>query len=510
MASITSILCVALVASLLCQSSALSIAWTGYQGDNQWTTQNNWYPNTVPSLNDDVTIDKGSVFVTIPTGVNSLIMGTNVDLPANLTLFHAFTIAASGQLQVKANGNLIVNSGLETVQGVVNIDGTFSFFAGYISGLWTINARGNGYFPFNGQRNIVAGSLTNQGNLYISGVVGLNQSATLVNNANIYATGSSQFMVFDKTNANFNSAQGTLTFTGTILRFQAPSSIATFILNSGNVEIYNQVTITNPMVIPAGSTVSSLGVASISFPTLSGAGAVVASGATTTFATINGISAVTAAGGNILFTQAATVGTFTVSGGTTTFGGNVYAATTNILGGILGGAGSVGGDSVNIESTGCNVGTTIMIPKIGTISKVSQLSFSSLGSLNVAGALAVNNAFNVTGPPGVVGVNISGTVNVAAGLTFFSQNINVFGQGAVNVMSSGNFKVSTATVHLNNITLAAGSNFWGSNSNLNVATITAAATVKASVGDYRLVCPDSCSQVVTPGGQSAQNFQFSG
>ena len=147
------------------------------------------------------------------------------------------------------------------IQGVVVIDGTLTFMSGCIAGDWTISTRGTGYFLGNGTKNIAAGSLTNQGILYISGVVGLNEWATLINNANIYASGSTQFMVFDNTTANVNSAGGTISFSGTILRFQAPASIATFVLNSGNVEIYNAVNITNPVTIPAGSTVSSLGAA---------------------------------------------------------------------------------------------------------------------------------------------------------------------------------------------------------------------------------------------------------
>jgi len=500
------------LAALAVTLEAAQIQWTGYANDNQWTTNNNWFPNSIPGPNDDVTIAKGTVYITIPTGVNSLDMGTDVDTPANLTLYHAFTVANNQALNVHANGNLIVNSGLEAITGTFNIDGTLTFNSGYLSGLWTISSRGTGYFPGEGQRNIAAGSLTNNGKLEISGIVGLNQSGVLINKGSIDATGSASFFVFDTSNANVDSSSGSLSFSGSIFRFQAPTKIGTFTLTSGNVEIYNQVTFANPLSIPSGSTVSSLGTASVSFPALSGGGAVVASGATTTFSALNGIAAVTAAGGAVSFTQAAQVGTLTISGGNINFGANVAGTTTNIQGGIIGGSGSVSGAAVNINTVGCNINTAILIPTAGTVTAGSLISFASSGSINVGGTLTIEKQFNVTGPAGVAGVNVSGTIAIASSETFFSQNIPVYGTGGLQIAQAGTFVVSTTQVQVAKVVLSQGSSFSGFNAALQIGSIAnAVATdaVLAVLGDYSLAATGQFENVRTPSSGTPQKFAFS-
>ncbi|CUI12789.1 membrane-associated protein, putative, partial [Bodo saltans] len=128
----------AIVAALAVATNAISISWTGYGNDNQWTNKVNWSPDQVPSTGDDVTIASGIVQVTIPTGVNSLVMGTSFNAPANLTVFQSFFIGTGG-LQVEGNGNLFINSGTAAVSGQVTIGGNLYFQSGQISGQWTIN-----------------------------------------------------------------------------------------------------------------------------------------------------------------------------------------------------------------------------------------------------------------------------------------------------------------------------------------------------------------------------------
>jgi hypothetical protein len=500
------------VVGLLGATDAASVLWTGYVNDNQWTTQNNWYPNTVPGPNDDVTIDKGTVFVTIPTGVQSIVMGTNVDTPANLTFYHAFAVGTGG-LQVKANGNLNVNSGLETITGTVSVDGTLTFLSGFISGVWTISSRGNGYFPGQGQRNIVAGSLTNAGTIQASGVIALNQSAQFVNNGNLNLYATTQFMVFDQSPAFFNSAQGTVNYNGgdasSVLRFQAPATLGTFNLNSGNMELYNVMTFTNALVIPAGSKVSALGNANTTFPAVSGAGTVIASGKLTTFTTLNNIATVIASGGQTQFTQGATATSVTLSGGQVIFGGNVVATNLLIQGGLLQGQGRISGSQVTISSVGANIGTTLVILNTLTIGQPSLVSFTSAGSLVIdAGATAnVANNLNVSGPANTGGIQNSGLINVAQGATLQSQNININGTGSLQV--AGSVSVSTCMLMLNNATISGSGNIQGSNTVLSLTTVqVASGFVVAKVADYTIQCPIYCFKVRTPDTQGAENFVF--
>ena len=487
------------LAALFVATQATSILWTGYVGDNQWTTQNNWYPNSVPGPNDDVTIEKGFVILTIPTGVNSLTIGTNIDQPANLTIYHAFAVGAGG-MNIKSNGNLVQDSGLETVTGNINIDGTWTFNSGYASGVWTISSRGQAFFPGGGQRNLIAGAVVNQGTLTASGTIGLNMSAVLQNSGNMYGTDTLQIMVFDSSTANFNSARGAISFNGKLLSFQAPSIIGTITINAGDVSCYSMTTFSKNITIPKGSTLSTLGNANVTFMSgISGDGAITASGATTNIGPIN-IASMTIAGGNTFLTKGVQAGSLTLNGGTSDFAGNAIAQSITLGGGIIKGQGSITAiGNAYISTTGANLATAFAIAGQGTVTGVSLVTLTSSGSLTVkaGGSFSISTDFNITGPSGNGGFQNNGNTSVAA--TFITQNVDLSGSGSYTI--TGTISTSTCRFITSRIAMGATGHITGSNTELSlgtIATTTGSGTIDIIAGDYALSCPGHCDRVRSP------------
>jgi len=277
------------VLALIAIVNAASIQWTGYAGNNQWTTNNNWYPNTVPGPNDDVTIAKGIVEVTIPTGVNSLVMGTDVDNAANLTLYHAFAVGSAG-LTVHGNGNLILQSGLEPVTGPVYIDGTFTYNVGVASGPWSISSKGTAYLKGNGQKVFYGAQFVAQGSIYIDGIIALNASSTFLVKGNAQIDTGLQVLLADKNPGSvFDTTAGSLSLNAGLLSLQAPCNIGTLNIAAGaNVNAYSGVVFSQPLSVPSGSVVATFGDANVTFSgAVTGAGSLAAGGRLTSINACN-------------------------------------------------------------------------------------------------------------------------------------------------------------------------------------------------------------------------------
>ena len=500
------LVCVALAVFTVPSCNATTILWTGIVGDNQWTTQNNWYPNQVPGPNDDVTIEKGQVLLTIPTGVNSLTMGFNVDTPANLTIYKAFAVGA-GNMNVKANGNLIQDTGLDAITGDINIDGTWTFGSGYASGQWTISSRGKAYFPGGGQRNLVAGIINNQGSLKLSGVVGFNMSAVLKNTGTITGSGELQFMIFDQSNAQFDSSAGSIAFTGSVMRFQVPTMISALSIGGGNIECYNTVTFYSPLSIPSGTTLSTLGNAKVTFNgAISGPGALIAQGKFTNVSGSLTIASITAGGGNTYFTQGGQVQSATLSGGTTNFGSTLISSALSITGGILQGSGSIQSTgAATINTAGTNVGSNIFINGTGTVAGKSLIAFGG-GSITISpnASLSMDGPFTITGPSNSGLFTNNGAVSIAG--SFMIQNINIGGSGTFAV--SGSISMSTNTFTSGSITLSGSGTVSGSNAQINIAKASTASTyVVFKGGDYTVKCKEECDAISSP--STPQSFTIS-
>ena len=497
----------AVIAALAVATNAISISWTGYGGDNQWTNKVNWSPDQVPSTGDDVTIASGVVQVTIPTGVNSLVMGTSFSAPANLTVFQSFFIGTGG-MQIEGNGNLFINAGTASVSGQVTVGGNLYFQSGQISGQWTINNRGVADLSGAAEKVFTGAQfISDAASFVFSGVMALNQSSQVIVRSTAIFSGDVSIQAQDSTSVLLDTSAGTLTYTGNgDFQIQAPINVGTFNFQGGNLTIYDDVTFVNPFVIPSSSYVATVGSA-VANMTAGVSGAGVLSGAGTNLilgnATLTG--ALNIVGGNVTFAAAgSSIAVMSVSGGFCVVNHAVSAKQLNFLSGNVVGSSSISAEQLYFSSTGFNLNTALTVTKTASVGGL--LAFGSRGSLSIGSAATLNTlaSMTFTGAPGMTVMN-QGTLSVTAPVVF--QNINLGGSGSVSAQSTLSFQ--TATITQTAVALSGAGIFKGANTRIiSVGKVSASSSVNAVIGAYSFSCPTECDDVSTSG-TPTDNFNFS-
>lgn len=479
----------------LCLAAAvhgISIKWTGYANNNQWDSPTNWYPDQVPSTNDDVTIDSGVVQIPNAAGCNSLTMGTNFNNPANVTIFNTF-IVGNGGMTVEGNGNVFVNAGTASINGVVNIAGNLFFQSGALSGQVTVGSRGYADLSGAAQKVLIGCSFSSAGGLILGGNIVLNQSSQFTVTSSATASGNFGIQNGDGSSVLFDSSAGVLTYNGGgVFSIQAPVSLGTFNFNAGNLSIYSSVNFINTFNVPYGSYVAALGTAAVNMSAgVTGTGVISGASSQLLLGNVNFTGAINAAGGNVTFVSKSQVSTLTLAGGALTSQWAVSAGIFSALNGAL--YGTVIASRGYISSQGFDLnGYLTFTGAVTTTANTliafgagSGLTFTSGAQLNAAGAL------QLTGVPGQSVTN-HGIINANGNVAF--QNINLRGSGSVNV--GGILQVSTDTVSQSSIALSVGGIFKGSNAMLTIPAITGS-NVKAVIGVYSLKCGSKCTDVDT-------------
>lgn len=488
----------AVAAALLVATNAISITWTGYGGDNQWTNKVNWSPDQVPSTGDDVTISSGVVQVTIPTGVNSLVMGDSFNAPANVTFFNAFFIG-SGGMQVQGNGNVFINSGAAQVSGTVTIGGALYFQSGQLGGSWTVTSRGIADLSGSAQKVFAGCQFTSQASSFVfSGVMALNQSSQVIVQSTVVFSGDVSIQAQDTTPVLLDTSAGTVTYTGGgDLQIQAPWNVGTFNFEAGNLTIYDDVTFVHPFVIPSNSYVATVGSANVNLTVgVSGAGVLSAAGSTLLLGATTLSGALNVIGGNTTFTAAGTnVSILTLSGGYTIVNNPVSTKQLNLLSGNLIGTSGVTASQLYFSSQGYNLNAAVSVTKSASVGGL--MAFGSSGAFTIASTATFNTLASVTftGVPGMTVTN-NGVFNVASPVVF--TNINLAGSGSASVSST--LSVQTATVTQTAVNLSGSGVFKGSNTKIiSIGSVAASPTVSAVIGAYSFQCPAQCDDISTSG-----------
>ncbi|CUG92769.1 Hypothetical protein, putative [Bodo saltans] len=500
----------AIVAALMvAATNAVSISWTGYGGDNQWTNTINWSPDQVPGTDDDVTIASGIVQVTIPTGVNSLVMGTSFSAPANLTVFQSFFIGTGG-MQVEGNGNLFINSGSASVSGQVTIGGNLYFQSGQISGQWTINTRGVADLSGAAEKVLTGCQFISSATSFgFSGVLVLNQSSQVIVRTAVVFSGDASVQAQDSTSVLFDSSLGTLTYSGNgDFQIMAPFHFGVFDFIGGNVTIYDEVAFVNPLVIPSGSFVSSVGTAVANFSAgVRGAGVLTGAGSNLILGNTTLSGAVNVVGGNVTFVGAgSTIGTLTISGGYLVLNNQVAATQLNFLAGNVVGSSTLTAAQLYLSSAGFNLDSAVVATKSAAVGGL--LAFGSTGALTIGSAATLTTLASITftGAPGPTVTNL-GNLSITAPTVF--QNINLEGSG--NLYTSTTVFFQTATLTQTAVILSGAGIFKGANTRILVIGRVAASTapsVSATIGAFSFTCPTECDDVSTSG-TPTDNFNFS-
>jgi hypothetical protein len=485
----------AVAAVLLVAANAVSISWTGYGGDNQWTNRINWSPDQVPGTADDVTIPSGVVLVTIPTGVNSLVMGTEFSAPANLTIFQQFYVGTGG-LQVSGNGNLIINAGSAAVTGTVTIGGNLLFQSGQISGQWTITSRGVADLSGGAQKVFSGAQFVSQASSFIaSGVFALNQSSQIVVQTALTLSGDVSIQAQDSTAVLLDTSAGTLTYTGAgTLQLQAPINVGTFNFVGGNLTIFDDVSFVNPFVIPSGSYVATVGNAVVNMTAgVSGAGVLSAAGSVLLLGNTSISGALNIVGGNVSFKQAgSSVAILTLSGGITKVDNGVSAQQLNLLSGQLSGAATLVAKQLYVSSQGFGLNGAVSVS--GSASVGGLIAFGAAGALTLQSTATFSTLASVTftGVPARAVVN-NGVINAVSPVVF--NNINLLGSGSIVAQSTVSFQ--TATLTQNVVTLSGAGVLKGANTKITGIAKVKAATVNGVIGSYSFTCPVECDSIST-------------
>lgn len=497
----------AVIAALAVVANAASISWTGYGNDNQWTNKVNWSPDQVPGTGDDVTIASGVVQVTIPTGVNSLVMGTEFSTPANLTIFQTFFIGTGG-MQVEGNGNLFINAGSASVSGQVTIGGNLFFQSGQIGGQWTINNRGVADLSGAAEKVFTGCQFISQASSFVfSGVMALNQSSQVVVQSTVVFSGDVSVQAQDSTQVLFDTSAGTLTYTGNgDFQIQAPFNLGTFNFEGGNLTIYDQVTFVNPFVIPSGSYVATVGNAAANMTAgVSGAGVLSGAGSSLILGNTSLTGALNVVGGNVTFAAAgSSVAILSVSGGYTILNHPVSAKQLNLLSGNIIGSATLTASQLYFSSTGFNLNSALTVTQSASVGGL--LAFGSTGSLMLTSSATFNTlaSMTFTGVPAMTVTN-HGTFSLTSPVVF--QNINLAGSGSVSAKSTLSFQTSTVTQSA--VALSGAGIFKGSNTRIiSVGKVSAATTVNAVIGSYSFTCPAECDDISTSGTPTS-SFNFS-
>lgn len=487
---------IAALAALLVCSHAISISWTGYGNDNQWTNKVNWSPDQVPGTGDDVTISAGVVQVTVSTGVNSLVMGDSFTAPANITFFQSFFVGTGG-MQVQGNGNVFINAGSASVTGSITIGGNLFFQSGQLSGQWDITSRGTVDMSGAAQKVLSGCQLTSSASSFaLSGVLVLNQSSQVVLNTPTVLSNAMSIQSQDSTPVLFDGSATTITYTGNgEFQMMAPIKLGSFVFEGGNITVYDAITFTASLPIPSGSYVSTVGSAVADFSAgLSGAGVFSAAGATTTVGNVTMTGAFNVVGGNVSFTKAgSSIAVLSISGGNAIFGSSVSAKQLNLMSGNSIGPGSLNANQLYYSTPGFNLNNALSVS--ATASMGGLLAFGGSGSVTFGAACNVSLLASLTFT-GVAGPSVTNNGNIAVTSPLSFQNINLAGSGEVDVSSTLSFQ--SASITQNVVAIAGSGIFKGSNTMITlIDKVTAAATVHAIIGSYSLNCPKQCDAVST-------------
>lgn len=495
------------IACLAASTQAVSIKWTGYANNGQWFTPTNWYPDQVPSTEDDVTIDSGVVTVPQAAGCNSLTMGTNFNNQANLTIFNTF-IVGSGGMTVDGNGFVFVNAGTASINGPVNIAGYLYFQSGSLSGQVTISSRGVADLSGLAQKVLTGCSFSSAGTLTLGGNLVLNQSSQFSVTSTATVSGNFAVQNGDGSAVLFDTSAGTLTYTGAgTFSMQAPVSLGTFNFateSPANLTVYSDVTFVNSFDIPKGSMVSTLGIAKVNMSSgVTGAGILSGASAQLLLGNVNFTGAINSVGGNVTFASGKNaVSLLTLDGGDLNVKASTSASMFNALNGALNGA--LSANKGYVKSQGFDLNGQLTFTGAVTTGGITLIAFGTESALTfTSGAsLTVGGSLQLTGAPGRTVTN-EGQINAKSSLAF--QNINLKGSGSLNVAST--VTVSTCTVDQGTIALGNGATFKGANTLLDIAAITGS-NVQASMGAYKLKCGKQCSDVTTDA-QPTSSFSFS-
>jgi hypothetical protein len=498
---------IAIAAAVLACSHAISIKWTGYGNDNQWTNKVNWNPDQVPGTGDDVTISSGVVQVTIATGVNSLVMGDSFTAPANVTFFQSFFVG-SGGMQVQGNGNVFINAGTASMTGSITIGGNLFFQSGQISGQWDITSRGTVDMSGDAEKVLSGCQLTSSASSFVlSGVLVLNQSSQVVLNTPATLENSISIQSQDSSSVLFDGSATTITYTGNgEFQMMAPIKLGHFVFQGGNITVYDSITFTQSLPIPSGSYVSTVGSAVSDFSAgLNGAGVFSAAGATTKVGNVTMSGSFNVVGGNVTFSSSgSSIATLSISGGYSIFIHSVSATQLNLMSGNTVGPGSLSASSLQYSTPGFNLNNALSVSNSASMGGL--LAFGGSGSLTFQSTCNVSlvSSMTFTGAAGPTVTN-NGVIATTSPLSF--QNINLGGSGEVDVSSTLSFQ--SATITQATISLAGSGIFKGASTMITmVNAVKAPSVVHAIIGSYSMNCPKECDSVSTSTIPS-DNFHFS-
>ena len=484
---------------------AEQLKWTGYAHNNQWNTKINWYPDSVPGPDDDVLIPAGTVEVTSDVAIKSLTMGTSFHGKATLKIYQSFAIEKT--MTVENNGVLVLNSGTASLSGNVGVSGVMQLLSGSLLGQVAVS----GTLDMTGgaQKTLNGASLVNSGTANVSGVVVMNQSSVFTNTGKMTVSDFTQVMNGDDTPSQFDSRKGVLTVQGNDQTFSVMTiaSFGTINYLSGEMQMFKIGTFSSDLVVPQGSTLSTLGMANVSFQgALSGQGKVSVAGFNSSFVAVT-INELDVVGGNTFFNAGVVSNIVKIDGGMANFNAAVSGTSVSLGGGILVGAGGLTATSkASLASPGLNLNTVFTVGEQATmrVENKSVVAFQPNGNMviDMGAVVTVDAETTLSGAPGTPGVTNNGNIFVTASIT--SINVDITGRG--NATVSGAIAISGNKVHMTTMKLDGGV-FSGTNSMLAVERVESAKPtghVHATFGKYVMECPGHCEALHTTNTTSDQ------
>jgi len=462
-----------------------SITWTGISGDNQWTNAVNWYPDTVPTMNDDVTIPNGTVYITIPTGVSSLLMGTEYSSPAYVTVYNQFTVGAGG-LHVQGNGFLYLSASASSLAGSVVVDGSFVFSSGALSGAQvTIGSTGTADLGGAAAKSIADGStlLATGTSFLVGGTLTFEQQSQLKVTTTISFTASTLIQgpvgSLDLSSAVTYCSTTVTMMTSVSFGAMNLSSTCSVVVESGNV------TFDEALGLPAGASIITSGVGNIALSSgVSGAGSLSITGGSLTVggSEASSVSAVTVSGGHlVVISPSLKVANLALRSGSVS---------------TPGGSSSVAAAVVSFTTGGITVDGTVSASSSASLSGV--VTFSERGSLVVplGATLWTLGATTLTGNPGP-SVTVAGVFNATSAVKF--NNIGLIGDGSVNIGDGATVNIVQGRIAQQQVFLAPNAVFAGDYSTISglAHVVPAGSKVKGTIGAYSFTCPGGCNRLST-------------
>ncbi|MFO0828334.1 MAG: hypothetical protein U0572_09300 [Phycisphaerales bacterium] len=441
-------------------AQAVVRTWDGGAGTLNWNDANNWSPDGVPTLSDDVVIDVPASLVTITiagTGASANTLSSNEKISASaaLTIASASTVnglvtttssiahsgpvtfaggltlsgaslSGGGVTTIPVGATLTLNTGTNTIAKTINVAGSVDWATNQVNfqnstlnilAGATMNAAGSALAQSVGTNALNnAGTINKSGgssligfSLNNSGVVNVDSGTLTVNggtNTGTYSVDAGATLVFDNNHthgpASLVTGAGTINFTGGTNSFPAgtfaPSG--TFNVNSGGSVVLNSAV--QPSTIGSPIVGSLTQIADQTFP------------AVTVTGTLNG------------------AGTFTFPDGLTLSGANFGGggAATIPLGATL----TFNTSTSSIAKT-INVAGTVEWPSTQVNFQNSTLNILAGATMNAAGSALAQSA-------GTNAVNNAGTINKFGGSSLIGFPLN--NSGVVNV-DSGTLTVNGGT-----------------------------------------------------------------